>query len=267
MRGKVTPTMMIVSSQWIHKRAGQTSHILTPSVIRYAKTLHPSYTQTTTRASALQILNMTKTLPETPFILTGGCFCSAIRYSISVPSLTERPLIIPAQPEAPLLPTNKVTERLPMITLDHCTSCRRVAGALVESWCIIPQHWMHFRLLPRHADFSKSPDSVLTPSTAEYLTNKGLQNTSYVTHLQSSEESNRTFCGKCGTHLTFFHSGPPGEMSKRGGWGPYFDVSCGSLDRESLEREGFRPDRQVWGDDGIEWVVRLVNQGSRSLAE
>lgn len=99
------------------------------------------------------------------------------------------------------------------------------------------------------------------------MPNKTIQEKTYLTYFSSSEESNRTFCGKCGTHLTFYNSGPPGKVAKEGKWGPYFDVASGTIDREFLEMEGFKPSRRVWDDDGIEWVKKLLKEGEGSLKD
>ncbi|PVH75770.1 hypothetical protein DL98DRAFT_518462 [Cadophora sp. DSE1049] len=209
------------------------------------------------------------TLPETAFQLKGGCFCSAIRYMISVPSLEARPKI-PSDPKKEIFPPNKVSERLPMITLDHCTSCRRIAGTIIESWFICPQAWVQFTLQPRTTTGAgtTSPDESITPTMMEYLMpDKDLQDKTYLSYFSSSEDVNRTFCGKCGTHLTYYCSDAPGTMPTREHWGPYFDVAGGTLDREFLEMDGYRPNRYGWADDGISWVKRLLKEGEKSLGE
>jgi hypothetical protein len=50
----------------------------------------------------------------------------------------------------------------------------------------------------------------------------------YISHFESSKDSHRTFCGRCGTHLTFHYSGKTKESMKH--WGPILDISTGSLD-------------------------------------
>ncbi|KAK0101151.1 hypothetical protein ONS95_012870 [Cadophora gregata] len=172
-------------------------------------------------------------LPETPFQLKGGCFCSAIRYTISVPTLQSRPKI-PSDPKREIYPPNAVTERLPMITLDHYPAVASL-------------------------DPSSSPE-YLMPS-------KELQEKTYLTHFLSSEDVNRTFCGRCGTHLTYYCSEPVEVGSVREAWGPIFDVANGTIDREGLEMEGFRPSRRGWLDDGIEWVKKLLGEGEGSLKD
>jgi len=82
-----------------------------------------------------------------------------------------------------------------------------------------------------------------------------------------NEHSNRTFCGRCGTHLTFHFTGEPREMSKRAGWGRILDIPVGTLDKESVEMEGFKPSYQGWIDDGIPWVKRLLKEGEKSLVD
>jgi hypothetical protein len=156
-----------------------------------------------------------------------------------------------------------------MISLDHCTSCRRIAGALVESWFICPQSWIAFTLQPRSLESptpkvdnksAEDPEDVIKPATISFLKpDKKLTERTYLSYFASSEHSNRTFCGKCGTHLTFYYS------AKAANWGPFFDVAVGTLDRESLEMEGFGPSRQAWMSDGIGWVQRLLKDGEKSL--
>ncbi|KAG4418364.1 hypothetical protein IFR04_008506 [Cadophora malorum] len=210
-------------------------------------------------------------LPETAFQLKGGCFCSAIRYTISIPELEARPKI-PNDPKKEIFPPKKVSERLPMITLDHCTSCRRIGGTIIESWFICPQAWVQFTLQNRCATgnpASTSPDDSVKPTMMEYLMpDRELQEKTYLTYFSSSEDVNRTFCGKCGTHLTYYCSDPPAAIPpSRLHWGPYFDVAGGTLDREFLEIEGYRPNRYGWAEDGISWVKRLLREGERSLME
>jgi hypothetical protein len=206
-------------------------------------------------------------LPKESFTLTGGCFCSAIRYTISVPSLEERPKI-PSMPQREIHPPNEVTSHMPMISLDHCTSCRRSPGSIVECWFICPQSWITFSLLPRYTDnrTPSSPDEYIQPTTIGVL--KGEEEVveaSWLRHFVKNEGCNRTFCGRCGTHLSFHYSGEPREMSKRAGWPPIFDVPVGTLDKESVEMEGFRPSYKVWLDEGIPWVKRLLEEGQKSL--
>jgi hypothetical protein len=83
---------------------------------------------------------------------------------------------------------------------------------------------------------------------------------------ENSENKYRTFCGKCGNHLTFLNDGPNHALAAdKGNWGPYFDVALGTWDTESLEMDGLRPCYLVWSKDGIDWVKRLVLEGEKSL--
>jgi hypothetical protein len=210
---------------------------------------------------------MAAQLPKTPFQLHGGCFCSAIRYTISVPELSERKPLpqTPLTLERMLVPVNEVNERMPIIIFDHCYSCRRVPGALVECWFICPPSWVQFTLQPRETS-SSSPDEKdpIKPETMELLeSDKSLAERTYLTHFNSSEHANRTFCGKCGTHLTFLRTGPMTPLREK--MGLFFDISVGTLDKESLEMEGFAPSMQAWANDGISWVVKLLANGKKGL--
>ncbi|KAF8852454.1 hypothetical protein BDZ45DRAFT_807477 [Acephala macrosclerotiorum] len=193
------------------------------------------------------------TLPTFPFELHGGCFCNAIRYTISIPELSARP-IIPHRSKTPFGPENEVNERLPLISIDHCNSCRRVSGSVLQSWLICPQAWVEFSLEAQSQDAE-----VMKPTIRDILTpSQDLQECTFITGFSSSEHASRTFCGRCGTHLTFYYSGPNQAVAEEGKWGPYCDIVVGSLDKGSAEMEGLRPSRQVWPRDGIEWVKRLV---------
>jgi hypothetical protein len=208
-------------------------------------------------------MEMAAALPKTPFQLHGGCFCTAIRYTISIPELSRRKPLPQAAMTADrlLVPLNEVNERMPIITLDHCNSCRRVPGAIVHSWFLCPQEWVEFTVQPRESSDEK--EAIKADSMTYLHEDKTLAERTYVTHFKSSEHSNRTFCGKCGTHVTLFKTGPLGPLQQA--LGPFFDVAVGTLDKECLEMEGFMPTIQVWHDHGIPWAVKLVNEGKKGL--
>jgi hypothetical protein len=158
-----------------------------------------------------------------------------------------------------------VNGRLPIISLDHCTSCRRTSGAIVQSWFICPQSWVEFTLQARSQDKS-GPTEAIKPATIDYLKpDPSLQERTFVTGFWSSEHKCRTFCGKCGTHLTFLNDGPSHALAEKGKWGPYFDIAMGTLDRESVGMDGLKPGWQVHTGDGIDWVKRLITEGEKSL--
>lgn len=221
------------------------------------KTFLQNQTSNPTTRSRTQMAS----LPVTPFVLHGGCFCKAITYTISVPSLGSRPLI-PNPPKRPFGPQNQTMESLPIITLDHCNSCRRIPGAIVDCWFVCPQPWATFSLLSRAL-----PESRITSSTtAEVLRpTKELEDATFVRGFESSEHAHRTFCGKCGTHLSFYYSGEDDDMAREENWGPHFDVAVGTFEKESVEMEGMRPGSQGWWDEGIGWVKDVLREGEKGL--
>jgi hypothetical protein len=92
----------------------------------------------------------------------------------------------------------------------HCLSCRRAAGAQSVAWLIF-----------RSRDFS-----LICGEPTSY---------------RSSDEVSRTFCGQCGTTLTY-----------RNDWDPdLVFVTAASLD----DPEEFPPTHHVWIEDGISWDV------------
>lgn len=223
-------------------------------------------------------------LPKNAFILKGGCFCSAIRYVVSVPALEDRPKlpILPSS-DVRIIPQNETNERLPMIDVDHCTSCRRISGSVIQLWFIIPQTWVQFSLLsraseappPRIGPFDLSTtttEPVIKPSTIQVLTGvPELLSTTYLAKFSSSEGVNRNFCGRCGTNLTFHYErlgGMAKEAANQGlDWAAHMDISMGSLDTESLETEGLRPAERVHVADSIGWVEKWLREGESALLE
>ncbi|KUJ07228.1 uncharacterized protein LY89DRAFT_631807 [Mollisia scopiformis] len=184
-------------------------------------------------------------LPSGPFTLHGGCDCTAVRYTISVPAGTTTP---------------SEENRLLKIFFDHCNKCRRVSGALVQAWLSCPQEWLEWSVgstgpLPSE----EKVRTWVTTSTKDVL--KSVPGASPVANYASSPGVTRTFCGRCGTNLAYFYAGK-GEPEAT----PMIDIVLGSLDTESLEMEGMRPDRHLYWESGINWVKELVTGGDKSLA-
>jgi hypothetical protein len=90
----------------------------------------------------------------------------------------------------------------------HCHSCRRASGAPSVAWAVFAT-----------ADFAFGTGRPIT--------------------FRSSPPVVRTFCGKCGTPLTYQHDESPGTI----------DVTTASLDFP----ERFAPMREIWLDDKLAW--------------
>ena len=45
------------------------------------------------------------------------------------------------------------------------------------------------------------------------------------------------------------------------GFPDIFDVVLGTFDREDLQKDWLKPDRQLWWDYGIEWVQKMTSGG------
>lgn len=226
-------------------------------------------------------------LPKEATTLNGGCYCKAIRYTIEIPSIDDRPLVPDALPTTISHdPTNSVPTRFPLVSLDHCESCRRVSGGIVQCWAICPAAWIHWELLLRSltgvdddapqgglSDFRHDENLEGLPhislSTLQTVTpvppQKGvIENNfdiplppvalTYITHVNTSPDTYRSFCSRCGTNLTFFYDRPESSPMP-----PLVDIAVGSLDSDSLEK--IRPDRHGWWDDGTEWIKNLFRDG------
>lgn len=188
-------------------------------------------------------------LPPSNLSLTGGCFCGAAKYTITIPALSERPLVPNAAPVS-TSPTETTPTRLPIITLDHCQTCRRVSGAIITCWLIVPPSWLTWTLLNRDGSERRDIPAVEVCGPAD----AGTQGDHYVQHFRSSDRVIRTFCERCGTHLTYY------GLRRHGTPGAFVDVSVGSLDAGSFEV--VRPERHNWWENGVEWVRELVRWGT-----
>jgi hypothetical protein len=115
-------------------------------------------------------------------MLTGGCYCRAIRYEIhSGPFDT---------------------------TLCHCATCRKISAAPAVAWFSVGKNGLRW--------------VQGTPKTFE-----------------SSPEVLRTFCGECGTPLTYAHAESPDVV----------DVSTCSLD----EPDEVPPASRTWSRYRLSW--------------
>ena len=88
----------------------------------------------------------------------------------------------------------------------HCVSCRKASGAQSVAWLTVSIEDFSF-VSGEHMEYRSSPEVV------------------------------RTFCGKCGTSLTYQHEGDK------------VDVTTASLDRP----EDFPPACHIWMEDKIGW--------------
>ena len=90
----------------------------------------------------------------------------------------------------------------------HCVSCRRASGAQSVAWVVFPSGAFSF----------------VSGDPAEF---------------RSSAEVSRTFCGRCGTSLTYRHGGDPDSI----------DLTVASLD----DPDEFPPARHIWLEDKVGW--------------
>ena len=116
-------------------------------------------------------------------MLTGGCYCGAIRYSVT---------------GTPFNATNC-----------HCSICRRTTGAAFVTWFSVRTNEFH----------------ILHGQPEQF---------------RSSAQGVRSFCGRCGTQLTFRFSD-----------GNEIDVSSCSLD----EPERVPPEDNTRTSSRLSWIV------------
>lgn len=189
-------------------------------------------------------------LPKEALTLTGGCFCGACRYKICVPSWKERPVHPTAKP-TPISAEESIETRIPVIDIDHCQNCRRTSGAIVQVWFICPAEWVKWELQTAAGD-------TIPISTEDAVGPEANDKSFYLKRFQATDHATRSFCGKCGTNLSYFNHKRAGPMA-------VVDIAVGSMDRESFEIA--KPDRHGWWDFGTDWTRDLLTNGNGFLVK
>lgn len=135
----------------------------------------------------------------------GACFCGRVRYRIRGPAK--------------------------FVAHDHCSICRRIAGAAFVTWCGVKEN--AFELLAGEGD---------------------------LTTFASSSEAARQFCKHCGSHLFFRSTRWPGEVH----------VTLATLRVDPGAREALSPKVHVFYSDKAEWLdldADLPRRGGASGVE
>ena len=204
-------------------------------------------------------------LPPGAFKVSGGCSCGAIRYHVYVPKASHRPLHPRSRPSATTPPTH-----LPIVFTDHCNDCRRSNGSIIPSWISGPVEWFDVELMLRQDLPSTNRGPQMSTGLAEDMVarlgepmcitgdrafsgpHESTANT-YLQYYESSPGCIRSFCARCGTHLSFM---APADMPA------LVDIVLGTVDRKVLEQEWMMPDRQNWCDLAMPWVKGLAEGGA-----
>jgi len=202
-------------------------------------------------------------VPSHPFEIRGGCNCRSVRYKLTVPTFSERPLNIYCDNEHV-----SDEKRFPMVVLDHCNDCRRATGALIPAWICGPTAFISASCIPRTQKALKNrkevgdnesegdDDRVWYPAEDILHPDSEMSKDSWLQWYASSEVTRRAFCGRCGTNLFYTNL-----VSYKKHWPKMIDIALGSVDHNDLEKEELRPDRQLWCNFGIDWVKELVRDG------
>lgn len=203
-------------------------------------------------------------LPKDAFVINGGCGCGAVRYKLSIPELSQRPLHPYSQKSG-----RGEAVRLPMTCVDHCNDCRRATGNLLPLWICVPVAFVTASVIRRS---SANPDTDPVKRKTAPAEPRGpwapakeifmpgpASSDSFLGFYHSSERRTRSFCGRCGTYLAYSIN----PMPK--GWPDMLDILLGTVDREDLDGHALAPERQLWWDCGIDWVQKLATEGAGGL--
>lgn len=199
-------------------------------------------------------------LPPEAIAISGGCNCTAIRYRVSIPSISERPLH-PTFDHS----SGKDPVHLPFVCIDHCNDCRKATGALLGIGLCSPTSYVELSLLPASPSLTSTSTSAARPTDAErawipaasiFPPGTTSQDGTTLSFYTSSEGRTRAFCSNCGTQ--FAYSAYPYPDA----WPRMLDIWIGSVDQAILQRDWLVPERHLWWDVGIEWVRKFGAEGS-----
>jgi hypothetical protein len=174
-------------------------------------------------------------LPNHPFTINGGCNCGSIRYRLNIPQFEERPLSVYCDEHAK---SEKI--RFPQVMLDHCNDCRRATGCLTPIWIATIVPYLEF--------------SIQGPG--ERNENLGIETDLSLRWYKSSENGFRGSCSTCGTSLCY------PSISLQESWPDMVDILLGTIDKEDLENDWWKPEREIWWDMGIPWIRDLMRDGT-----
>ena len=191
-----------------------------------------------------------------PFTIEGGCNCRAVRYKIDIPALSSRPFYPAGGAEKNI--------RTPTIVTDHCNDCRQATGSFLPAWILTPISMISASCVTR-SDSTDKPkcdvdQPVWIPATKVFTPSTASENT-FLSFDESSEGRRRTFCGRCGTNLSY------AIFPALEGWTEMLDMVFGTLDRKYLEDKSLAPERQLWWDYGIDWIKSFSSEGADNVAK
>lgn len=195
-------------------------------------------------------------LPPEAVTLSGGCNCSAIRYRVSIPAISDRPLH-PAFNTA----SGKEPVRLPFVCIDHCNDCRKATAALLGVVLCSPTSYVEMSTLPQLEEGKervekKDEERDWFPATEIFPPGIKSRDNTTLSFYTSSEGRTRAFCSSCGTQFAYSAYPYPDP------WPRMLDIWIGSVDQADLEKEWLVPERHLWYDVGIEWIRKFGSEGS-----
>jgi hypothetical protein len=146
-----------------------------------------------------------------------------------------------------------------MVATDHYNDCRRATGDVLLVWFCTPTEFVSASILLYSSEMKGDKEGERSPwvRAAEIFVPRGKE--SWLRFYESSPGRRRSFCGRCGTNLSFVPFPVPE------GWPDRLDFVLGSVDRVCLEGNALRPERQLWWDYGIEWVKEMTVKGVGEL--
>lgn len=194
-------------------------------------------------------------LPDEAFTLHGGCNCQAIRYKISVPPVSDRPVNFYSK--------SRTAGTFPMTVHCNCNDCRRGTGSILPTYICVPTSMMLASLLQEELD---SSNKGFVSSASNFASDAGESRNSHrdkpndtdprrgpwlpveellapdnssgnikinphVRFYESGKTTIRSFCGRCGIMIAYL------KIPTFEGYPNVYDINLASLDKADLDTE------------------------------
>ncbi|KAE9369025.1 hypothetical protein N431DRAFT_428696 [Stipitochalara longipes BDJ] len=164
---------------------------------------------------------------------------------MNVPKFEERPLSVYCDEHAL---SQKI--RFPQVLIDHCNDCRRATGCLTPVWIATVVSYIDVSIQTTGERAWIKGDDIFKRE------NLGTKQYSPFKWYKSSETKFRGFCDNCGTSLCYR------STALMESWPDMVDILLGTVDREYLEKDWLKPERELWWDMGVPWIRDLTRGGT-----
>lgn len=173
-----------------------------------------------------------------------------------------------------------------MSVICHCPDCRRATGAVPAKAVITETSTVEVFLASRESaaevqgPLSLDENEEFVPADEVFDFRNTDLGKSFLAVYKSSPKRSRWFCSRCGTPIgysvdpgtnkrrmvCFFRlMHLPGVIPPEWGWPKMLDIWLGTIDSSTLQEPWMAPERMLWCEKGIDWVMRYASHGAGGI--